>query len=240
MKKIILAGPEEQLYLQSMSIFLHTMRTSIKADFMSDLECMAVERPEDETVKRMKDKLNQMFILCELIPIIAEIELDSSSESVKRDLLRTSFFAEEKCEESEIKIFSDSFEEASKAFYSQSGYQLTLTSSIKPNEAKLLRLFGKEGLFPTPLFYKMMFDHLLVEIRQTTRNNGDDVLGVELSVTGKSLILKMKSRSTMRSELSMQKPIYLFNYILQYIGLGKISFSLDGEYNVVELMADPI
>jgi hypothetical protein len=216
------------------------MRTSIKADFISDLECMVVERPEDETVKRMKDKLNQMFILCELIPIIAEIELGSSSESVNSRLLRTSFFAEEKSEESEIKIFSDTFEEASKAFYSQSGYQLVLTSSIKPNEAKLLRLFGKDGVFPTSLFYKMMFEHLLVEIRQTTRNNGDDVLEVELSVTGKSLILKMKSRSTMRSELSMQKPIYLFNYILQYIGLGKISFSLDGEYNVVELMADSI
>ena len=240
MKKVILTGPEEKLYLQSMSIFLHTMRTSIKADFMSDLACMAVERPEDEMVKRMNDRINQMFILCELIPIIAEIELGSSFESVKSYLLRTNFFAEEKCAESVIKMFSDSFEEASKAFYSQSGYQLILTNSIEPNEEKLLRFFGKNGLFPTPLFYKMMFDHLLVEIRQTTRSNGNDVLGVELSVTGKSLILKMKSRSTIRNELSMQKPIYLFNYILQYIGLGKISFSLDGEYNVVELIADSI
>ncbi|MEK7496563.1 MAG: hypothetical protein AAB657_01520 [Patescibacteria group bacterium] len=180
MKKLILTKNEEQLYLQSMSIFLHTMRTSVTRDFISSLKSLTTDNSNKEEFKRIEDSFNKMFILCELIPIIAEIETSSSFESVKFKLLQTSFFAEVRSKDPEIVIFSNTFEETSKIFYSRTGYKLKL---INHNEKKLIKFFGKNGLFPTTLFYKIMFEHLLEEIRQTTLCDENDALDVELITT---------------------------------------------------------
>ena len=46
----------------------------------------------------------------------------------------------------------------------------------------------------------------------------------------------MKTKSKIREEFSIRTPIFLFNIILQYVDLGKIIFSSENEYNVIEFI----
>ncbi len=226
MEKIKLTAEQEMLYLRSMSIFLHEMRTSINGNIVNSVNILKQRTKDDKCLNALSSAVNRLFALCDLIPILEKIMLGTQIESIQNSLLRTRFFNKD--------VFSYSVIEILKQVASEYSSPTNILCEGNHNE----KLLSKEGLNGTQNLYEVVFSHMINVLRETSRKaHYDGAIDITVNLKGKSLQLSAaKLREGKGEEFSIQNPFYLFQLIFKYTQLGELNFREQGDLNIVELI----